>query len=129
MKPQLFQCFRFTDTQQALDYMLALGFTEKLVVRDDQSRITHAQLQWRDNGGVMFGPVMDDASDERLPAGGHICNLVVTSDDAVDEIFQKALDAGASVDAEPSHPPYGGRTASVVDFDGNFWSFGSYEGE
>lgn len=130
MKPQLFQCFRFTETQRALDYMLALGFVEKLVVRDedDQARITHAQLQWRDNGGVMFGPVMGDESDDRLRAGGHICNLVVHSDDAVDETFWRALDAGATVDAEPSHPPYGGRTASVLDFDGNVWSFSSYEG-
>lgn len=129
MKPQLFQSFRFTDADRALDYLLALGFTDRLVVRDDDGRITHAQLQWRDNGGVMFGPVKGDESDDKLPAGGHICYLVVASDAEVDRIFRRALDAGASVDAEPSHPPFGGRTASVVDFDGNFWSFGSYEGE
>ncbi len=128
MKPQLFQCFRFTDAPRALDFMLALGFTEKLVVRDDD-RITHAQLQWRDNGGVMFGPLLGDESDDKLRAGGHICHLVVPSEEAVDEVFHRALEAGATVDAKPHHPPFGGRAASVIDFDSNYWSFGSYEGE
>ena len=43
-QPQLFQCFRYADAEAALTFLAALGFTERLVVRDGDA-IVHAQLR------------------------------------------------------------------------------------
>ncbi|SJN39276.1 hypothetical protein FM114_11440 [Luteococcus japonicus LSP_Lj1] len=43
--------------------------------RDDGSRVTHAQLNWRENGGVMLGSTRDD--DPHYGPG--ICNVVVAT--------------------------------------------------
>lgn len=130
-KPQLFHCLRYTDANRGIEFLTALGLTEVFVVRDpnDPSIVQHAQLRWRDNGGVMLGSARDDGKGEHFGTGGHVCNLVVGSDAQVDEVLGRAVAAGGSVAAEPSEPPHGGRTAGVLDFDGNYWNIDSYPGE
>lgn len=58
-------------------FLEALGLTTAMVVRnrDDGSRVTHAQLNWRENGGVMLGSTRDD--DPHYGPG--ICNVVVAT--------------------------------------------------
>lgn len=128
--PQLFQCFTYRDAPAALEFLAALGFTERLVVRDedDPTRIVHAQLQWRDNGGVMLGSARVDEKTE-LNTVHSVCNIVVASDAEVDETLARALAAGGTLAAEPSNPPHGGRTAGVLDLEGNYWNIDSYAGE
>ena len=130
-KPQLYQCFRFSDADRAIELLTALGFREAFIVRDeaDPSRGVHAQYLWRDNGGIMFGSVRDDGKPGAFSHGGSICNIVVESDDEVDAVYARALAAGAVSAAEPSNAPHGGRVAGVVDIDGNYWNIDSYPGE
>lgn len=130
-KPQLFQCFRFSDAERAMDFLQVLGFTEIFVVRDedDPTLVVHAQYRWRDNGGIMFGSDRNDGMPEAFDPGGGVCNIVVESDETVDELFARAVAAGATAFSEPSNPPHGGRTAGVLDFDGNYWNIDSYPGE
>lgn len=127
-KPQLFHCLRYSDAQRAVDFLTGLGFTEKLLVRDenDGAIIQHAQLDWRDNGGVMLGSRRDD--DLAGYFGASTANLVVDSDDEVDELVAWAVANGASIVREPENPPHGGRTGAFADFDGNLWSIDSYQG-
>lgn len=131
MKPQLFHCLHYTDANKGIAFLTAIGFTERLVVRDpdDSTVVFHAQLGWRDNGGVMLGSDRPEDPRPQFRPGHGVCNLVVESDAAVDETVRKAVDAGAQLVDGPTEPPHGGRTAGVVDFDGNYWNIDSYPGE
>ncbi len=55
--PQLYACLRYTDAEAAISFVTALGFTERMVVRDesDPAVVQHAQFRWRKQGGIMFG--------------------------------------------------------------------------
>lgn len=129
-KPQLFHCLRYADADRALKFLHALGFTDVLVVRDeaDPTIVQHAQLRWRDNGGVMLGSTRDDAQDGHYAAPS-TCNLIVASDDEVDATLARAVAAGGRIAAEPSHPPHGGRSGGVLDPEDNYWNVDSYPGE
>ncbi len=126
---KLFHCLRYTDADRALRFLEAIGFEVVLVVRDseDETFVHHAQLKWRDNGGVMLGSSREGKNEPQYRPG--VCNLVVDSDSTVDELVDIALNVGASIISQPSNPPHGGRTACVADFDGNYWNFDSYPGE
>lgn len=131
-KAQLFHCLSYTDADKGIEFLKALGFTERCVVRDPDhpATVQHAQFHWRDNGGVMFGSVRenDEVSFASTPGVGR-CNLVVASDEEVDATLQRALAAGGRLVNGPLHPPYGGRCAAVADPEGNLWNIDSYEGE
>lgn len=125
-------CFTFDDVERAIAFLIAVGFEERLVHRndDDPSVVEHAQFKWRDRGGIMFGSRGRRADGEGWqdlgPASAY---CVVDRDDEVDEIYAKALAAGATTLIPPADQDYGGRSASVRDAEGNQWSFGSYPGE
>lgn len=131
-KPQLFHCLAFADADRQIDFLTAIGFTEVLIVRDqdDPTRVVHAQFRWRDNGGLMFGSVRaDDPVGFASRPGGGACNLVVESDAVVDEVVAIALAHGATLAQEAHNPPHGGRSAAVRDAEGNLWNVDSYPGE
>lgn len=128
-KPQLFASLRFTDCVAGIAFVEALGFTERLVVRDpeDPGVIHHAQYQWRDNGGIMFG---SDRPGGIGPTPGSACiDLVVASDDEVDAVLGRALAVGARQLTEITEPDHGGRSVAVADPEGNIWNIDSYPGE
>lgn len=131
-KSQLFACLAFADADRGIEFLKALGFTERLIVRDpdDPSHVVHAQFRWRDNGGLMVGSVRpgDDREFAPKPGGGRI-NLVVAGDDEVGATLQRAVAAGGRVVAEVEHQPYGGCCGAVADPEGNMWNIDSYEGE
>lgn len=124
--PQLFHCVRYTDADRGIAFLEAIGFTAALIVREpeDSSNVVHAQLNWRDNGGVMLGSARGD--DARYGTG--VCNLVLASDEEVDSLFATALQHGATVVTEPNAAPHGGRNACVADFEGHWWNLDSYAG-
>lgn len=130
MNPQLHHCLRYDDVEVALDFLHALGFTDRLIVRDenDPSVVVHGELRWRDNGGLMIGSTRDDGKGEHLDTSHSVANLVVTSDEEVDATLARAVAAGGRVAMEPANPPYGGRCAGVLDPEGNFWNVDSYPG-
>lgn len=47
----------------------------------------------------------------------------------VDDVYRRAMDAGASSLCEPMDQPYGDREGSVKDLAGNFWYIGTHKGE
>lgn len=108
--------------------MTAIGFTERLVVRDeaDPDFIHHAQLQWGESGGVMCGSDRDGGVG---PRPGTACvNLVVPSDGAVDETLARAVAAGGTQISEVQDAPHGGRSVAVTDAEGNIFNIDSYPG-
>jgi uncharacterized glyoxalase superfamily protein PhnB len=127
----LFHSLQFSDAERAMEFLRAVGFVEAVVHRDDAGAVLHAQYDWRDTGGVMFGSLAADREETGwVRSTGHgQCYCVVESDARVDEVHAAALAAGGTSIRPPEDPPYGGRTCAVRDPEGNQWSFGSYPGE
>jgi len=128
---QLFHSLQFSDVDRAIAFLEAVGFTAAGVHRDDAGRVVHAQFNWRDTGGVMFGEVDADrpSTGYERHTGGAQCYCVVDSDADVDRVHTAALAAGATSVIAPRDPDYGGRGCTVRDHEGNQWSFGSFPGE
>lgn len=126
--PQLYACLRYHDADAALTFLGALGFSERLVVRDDAhaSVVHHAQLQWGETGGIMFGSVGSGV--DWIRPGSAVVNLVVASDADVDATLARGLAAGGRVLAEPTQAPHDGRNAALADAEGNCWNIDSYRG-
>jgi len=129
----LFHSLQYDDVEAGMDFLRAVGFTEAVVYRDDSGAVVHAQFDWRDTGGVMFGSVRRADDGERegwLRSSGHgQCYCVVETDDDVRRVHEAALAAGATSVQAPTAPDYGGLTCAVRDPEGNQWSFGTYPGE
>lgn len=129
----LFHCLAFRDADAGIAFLTALGFEERLTVRNetDPSVVEHAQFQWNQGGGVMFGSARrpnDTNSDWERRVGVSSCYLVVPTDAEVDAAYERALAAGATSRREPVDEEYGGRGCAVVDAEGNQWAIGSYRG-
>jgi len=130
MTTTLFSALAFADVERGIAFLEALGFVEKAVYRDPDHPevVLHAQFDWRDAGGVMFGS--SKAEDpHKAGAGQARCYLVVDTDAAVDEVHARALAAGGTSLRDPVDMDYGGRGSTVLDPEGNQWSIGSYPGE
>jgi uncharacterized glyoxalase superfamily protein PhnB len=128
----LFHSLQFTDVDAAIGFLTAVGFTERIVVRDqaDPAVVHHAEFAWRETGGLMFGsagrPDRGGLADE---AGHGSCYCVVETDPDVDRVHDAALGAGGRSIQAPQANDYGGRGCTVQDAEGNQWSFGTYPGE
>lgn len=75
--------------------------------------------------------MLDSAGTAELqtPLGGASVYLIVDTDDEVDRLHGRAVEAGATTVMAPRDEDYGGRGASVRDAEGNTWSIGSYRPE
>lgn len=128
----LFHSLQYHDVEAGMAFLRTVGFTEAACYRDESGAVVHAQYNWRDTGGVMFGAVEradgDDSAWSRSPGHGQ-CYCVVATEDEVDRIHAAALAAGATSLRAPAPPDYGGRECAVADAEGNQWSFGTYPGE
>jgi len=128
LRPNLFPALRYRDAEAALAWLKdAFGAEEKMVSRDDQGTIQHAELslgvglfmfgQW-DEGGWMGG-------DAPQPFASTISIYAVIPDP--DAHHARARAAGANVVRELEDQPYGSREYSARDLEGNLWSFGTYD--
>lgn len=132
--PSLFHSLAYRDADAGIAFLTALGFTERLVVRNqaDPGVVEHAQFHWGECGAVMLGSAQrpsepDSGWEPRV--GVASCYLVVGTDTEVDEVYARGLAAGGTSLQEPAEMDYGGRGAGVRDPEGNQWSIGSYAGE
>jgi uncharacterized glyoxalase superfamily protein PhnB len=127
----LFHSLTFADAATGMAFLEAVGFDKAAVYTDpdDPEVVVHAQYNWRDTGGVMFGSRRDKGPQWLDSTGQARCYCVVDSDARVDEVHAAALRAGGSSVQEPMDMDYGGRGCTVRYPEGNEWSFGSYPGE
>jgi len=94
----------------------AFGATEKFCQRNEKNLVMHAELHIGDSL-IMMGQAGD-----QFKAKPAMLYLWVPN---VDEVYQKALSAGATSEREPADQPYGHRNAGVVDARGITWWIGS----
>ncbi len=130
MATQLFHSLSFRDADAGIAFLTALGFVTREVHRDpdDDTVVVHAELTWRETGGVMCGTDRGRTEGWTDSVGRSRCYCVVESDADVDRVHAAALAAGGTSVQAPSDADYGGRTCAVADAEGNQWSFGSYGG-
>lgn len=121
---KLWHTMSFRDADAMIAWLSAIGFVEHATYRDqdDPSVVVHAEWLWPGGGGLMFGSQRPDGAVSNV--GGSAAYLVT---DDPDDVFRRAVEAGASVVREMVDQDYGGRGGSVADPEGNHWSFGSYQ--
>ena len=116
---------RYADANQAIQWLHdAFGITEHFVVRNDEGRVEHAQLAWR-GSLVMLGDLRGDQHD--LPHGHGSISMTADSAEQVDETYQRAIDAGATVVQPLEDTDYGSHAFTVADYEGNHWHLGTYD--
>ena len=125
-------CLVYADAPRAIDFLCdGFGFTRHLVVPGGPGEIVHAQLTLG-SGMVMlssakpqsqaqFGMVPPSQTGNLVT--GCICVFVADPD----AHFATAVAAGAEPIGAVHDNDYGGRGYEVRDFEGNVWSFGSYD--
>ncbi|MQW75335.1 glyoxalase [Nocardioides sp. dk4132] len=121
---RLWHSMSFAHADAAIAWLGAIGFVEHATYRDeaDPSLVMHAEWLWPEGGGIMFGSLRPGAAVDNV--GGSAAYLITADPDAV---FDKAVAAGASVLRAMVEQDYGGRGGSVIDPEGNHWSFGDYQ--
>lgn len=121
----LFASFQAHDAEALRDFLVTtLGFAENVVHREGD-RIAHAQLDWPEGGGVMFGSHKPGAAWSSEPGTAGV--YLVSTD--VDAVAERVRQAGAEVVRPLADTDYGSREMTVRDPEGNLWSIGSYAGE
>ena len=96
--------------------MAAFGATEQFCQRNEQNHVMHAEIKIGDSL-IMMGQ-----AGEQWKAKPASLYLWVPN---VDEVYQKALAAGANSESAPEDKPYGHRNAGVIDACGITWWIGS----
>lgn len=121
---QVFPYLRARNANAAIEYYKQVfGAVEIFRLSEPNGRVGHAELQ--------FGPTIVMISDE-YPEHGILSPLAFNGTglmihlqvDNVDEIFQRAVAAGAKVTMEPRDQFYGQRSAKIIDPFGHEWGFG-----
>jgi len=129
-KPMVWPILSYRDAPAAMAFLAdAFGFEQRAAYArdDDRSVIEHAELRWPLGGGIMFGTAGKDDSPFGQRAPGNDSVYVVCENP--DDLFQRAVAAGAQVVRGLANEDYGSRGFTVRDPEGNLWSFGTYAGE
>jgi uncharacterized glyoxalase superfamily protein PhnB len=112
---------RYRDGAAAIDFLKrAFGFEERVVYRNDDGTIAHAELSYGPSI-LMLGNDRDERYGKRAGQGW----LYVAVEDA-DAHCARALAAGATLLTELHDTDYGSRDYTARDPEGNMWSFGTY---
>ncbi|MEJ2869036.1 VOC family protein [Actinomycetospora sp. OC33-EN08] len=128
--PQVWPTLSARDARALIDfYVSAFGFTETVAYAGDDGVIQHAELAWPPGGGLMMGQERDTPGRAWTHTPGTFGGYAVTRDAAhTDEIFARAVAAGAKPVAEPYDTDYGSHDCTLLDPEGNQWQFGTYPG-
>ena len=121
--PTVWGTFQARDARAMIAFLEGIGF-EATAVYADGDTVHHAQLDWPEGGGVMFGSHKPEGW-SLTPGGAGF--YVVTADPRA--VHDRAVAAGAEITRELNEPDYGGWEFGMRDPEGNQWSFGSYPGE
>ena len=121
--------YRYRDAKAAIAFLCeAFGF--EVVVEytnaEDPQRVDHAELAWPEGGGIMLGSVRDDGG--VMTKTGVASGSVYIATDRVEELYHRAISAGATEVMGLTEQDYRSLDFSVQDPEGVLWSFGTYRG-
>ena len=124
----IFPALRYEDAPAAIAWLRdTFGFEVVADYRsnDNPDRVDHAELRWPEGGGVMLGSGREDSSLKNLPTGVGSIYLVTQRPD---DLYERAKEAGASIEMELHDTDYGSRGFTCRDPEGVYWSLGTYAG-
>jgi uncharacterized glyoxalase superfamily protein PhnB len=113
------------DARRLQGWLLALGFTQDLLIPGEaDDLIHHCQLDWPEGGRVM----LSSTGERQTPCRPGTSSLhVVTADP--DAVMARARALGATVMHElADQTDYPSRDFTVADPDGNHWTFATFAG-
>jgi uncharacterized glyoxalase superfamily protein PhnB len=134
MRHEIIPSLRYADAPRAIEFLCAaFGFERRAVFLDerDPGVVQHAELTWNDRM-VMVSSALNaeyvraTGAKTVAEAGGSTVGLYLVVAD-VDEHATRAREAGAEIVLGPDGKDYGGRGYTARDFEGNVWSFGSFD--
>ena len=122
----IFPIVQYRDARAAIRFLVdAFGF-EETAVYGEGDQVDHAQLNWPGGGAVMLSSTGREGGGlADHPVGTGSVYIVV---DNPDELFERAVAAGATISRGLRDEDYGSRGFTVRDPEGVFWSFGTYAG-
>ncbi|MGO2860695.1 MAG: VOC family protein [Brevibacterium sp.] len=121
--------FRYRDAKAAIAFLQeAFGFevAAEYTNADDPQHVDHAELRWPGGGGVMLGSVRDDGG--AMTNTGVAAGSVYIATDEVEDLYRRAIEAGATEVMGLTEQDYGSKDFSVQDPEGVLWNFGTYRG-
>jgi PhnB protein len=101
-------------------YVRALGATETFRMESPDGRISHAELDVHGNK-VCVADVDHDGGNARHVSFKDVAILLYAQVPDVDAVFNRAVEAGARVEAPLENKEYGERMAGFIDPYGNVW--------
>ncbi|MGN7248956.1 VOC family protein [Janibacter anophelis] len=105
-------------------WLVELGFIEGVLV-EDGDLVHHSEMLWPEGGRVMISSGRTDDPHFTTPVGGAMVYVVT---DRPDEVHERAQALGATVTRPLEDTDDGSRGFSILDPEGNSWSFGTYAG-
>lgn len=121
--------FRYRDAKAAIAFLQeAFGFevAAEYTSPDDPQHVDHAELVWPEGGGVMLGSVRNDGG--VMTKVGIAAGSVYIATEQVEELYHRAIRAGATEVMGLTGQDYGSLDFSVQDPEGVLWNFGTYRG-
>ncbi len=117
--PRITPYLYYEDVGAACDWLIkAFGFSERFRMPGPDGKLSHAELDFADDGVIMLG---NPGPDYHAPTATH-SQLYVYVDD-VDAHFTRAQEAGAKIIEEPTDQFYGDRRYVAEDPGRQQWSF------
>ena len=106
-------------------YKAAFGATERSRMDAPGGKIGHAELEIGDSVFMLSDPFPQSTVKSPKDAGATTSSMFVYSED-VDAAIQRAVDAGATIEQEPTDMFWGDRFGSVADPLGHRWAIATH---
>jgi PhnB protein len=114
------------DATAAIDfYQRAFGAKERVRMPGPDGMIAHAELEIGDSKVMLADPFPQASTRPPKELGGTSVGVFVYVEN-VDEVFQQAVDAGATATMEPDDQFWGDRFGSVTDPFGHSWQISTH---
>jgi PhnB protein len=114
----------YADVPAALDFLTrAFGFSEVLRAEGPDGTIHHAEMRLGERSIMLSHPGPGFAPPGENEARSMLVHMYV---DDVDEVFRRAVAAGAQVVNEPEDRPEGDRRGDLLDPEGHWWSISQH---
>ena len=121
--PRVTPLLTYQDIPNALEFLdKAFGLKERMRLKGPDGGIVHAEVEIAD-GVIMLG-IAGDRPDSKVPTTlGGVSHTTYVYVDDVDQHFEQARAAGATILTEPETMFWGDRTYLCDDPEGHRWMF------